>query len=108
MRGKPIRKRLCPKSFPIILHTFEYLSMSVSVLFANKAEIKSSQPPVSGAETRHEIVQEWRSASAMGEVMIHDCVQTRKWLVAGASGHWHCWAPSQAAASGLLCAPLID
>lgn len=43
-------------------------------------------------ETRREIVQEWRFAPLIGEVMIHDYVQTRSWLLADAKGRRRCWA----------------
>lgn len=96
MRGKQSEKHFAPDPLPPT-PTFAYIwiSATVWVLFANKAKIKSSQPSWARFKkntTRHETVQEWRFAPLIGEVMIHDYVETRSWLLAGASGCRHCWA----------------
>lgn len=39
---------------------------------------------MSTAEAQHEIVQEWRLAPLIAEIMTHDYVQTGSWLLAAA------------------------
>lgn len=78
MKGKTIR-RLCPRIFFFCFFRLPRYSVAVSLscLFANKAEIKNRWSSSLG--TAREIVQAWRWAPLRRMVLICDCVRT-EWV----------------------------